>query len=153
MGAEVRVGVAVVFAQRRGRHANLICGLEVLEDLAPATLVARATPVALVDDDQVEEVACVLLEEARAALATSERLVDGEVHLAALHRVAAFDLRTRVTERREHLGVRIIDEDVAVGEEQDARLAIVARAVPPRRPEFPSDLEGHERLARAGRHR
>ena len=55
--AEVAVGVAVVLAQRRGRHAELVGRLEVLEDLAPVALVAGAAAMALVDDDEVEEVA------------------------------------------------------------------------------------------------
>ena len=33
--AEIDVGVAVVLAQRRRRHAELVGGLEILEDLAP----------------------------------------------------------------------------------------------------------------------
>ena len=54
--AEIEVGVAVVVAQRRGGHAELEGGLEVFEDLAPGAVVARAAAVALVHDDQVEEV-------------------------------------------------------------------------------------------------
>ena len=54
--AEVEVGVAVVVAQRRRGHAELIGGLEVFEDGAPRAVVAGAAAVAFIDDDQVEEV-------------------------------------------------------------------------------------------------
>ena len=53
----VRMGVAVM---------PICCGgSEVFEDFAPVALVAGAAPVALVHDDQVEEVARVLLVERR----------------------------------------------------------------------------------------
>ena len=50
--AEVRVGVDVVLAARRGGHADLGCGLEPLQDLAPVAVVAGAAPMALVDDSK-----------------------------------------------------------------------------------------------------
>ena len=124
--AEVEVGVAVVLAQRRGGHAELVGRLEVLEDLAPVALVAGAAAVALVDDDEVEEVGRVLAVEARPALVLGDGLVDGEVHLAALDRLAVLDLVARVAERREDLVLRVVDEDVAVGEVQDPRPAMLA---------------------------
>lgn len=71
----------------------------------------------LIDDDQVEEVGEVL---AKGILrARRQRLVDAEVHVAALADVAASYLVARVTERREDLGHGIVDQDVAIGEEQD----------------------------------
>ena len=130
--AEVVVGVAVVLAQRRRGHADLEGGLEVFEDLAPVALVAGAAAVALVDDDQVEEVGRVLAVEARAALVLGDRLVDGEVHLAALDGLAACDLPAGVAERGEGLVLRVVDQDVAVGEVEDARPAVLAGAVPAR---------------------
>ena len=54
--AEVSVGVAVVFTQWRGRHPELVGRLEVLEDFPPAALIAGTAAVALVHDDEVEEV-------------------------------------------------------------------------------------------------
>ena len=54
--AEVEVGVAVLVAHRRGGHAELIGGLEVFEDLAPVGIFLRAAAMALVHDDEVEEV-------------------------------------------------------------------------------------------------
>ena len=53
---------------RRRRHADLRGGREVLEDLAPGGILGRAAAVALVDDDQVEEVRRELPEELLAIL-------------------------------------------------------------------------------------
>src|SRR2546430_2324156 len=77
--AEVHVGVAVVLAQRRRRHPKLIRWLEVLEDLPPGAFVPCASPMALIHDDEIEEIARVLPVEARPPLIGRERLVDGEV--------------------------------------------------------------------------
>ena len=122
---------SVVGAQRRGRHSELHGRAEVLEDLAPVALLPRAAAVALVDDDEVEEVGRELAVQARTDLVVGDRLVGREVHLAALASVAADDLVSRVAERREGLVLRVVDEDVAVGEIEDARLAELAGAVPP----------------------
>ena len=102
--AEVVVGVAVVLAQGRGRHPELVGRLEVFEDLAPVAIVAGAAPVALVHDDQVEEVRGVLPVEPGPALVLGEGLVDGEVHLAALDGFA-LDLVAGVPEGGEHLSL------------------------------------------------
>ena len=150
--AEVGVGVAVVLAQRRGGHAELVGRLEVLQDLAPVAVVAGAAPVALVHDDQVEEVRRILPVQPRPALVLGDGLVDGEVHLPALGRLAVLDLAAGVAERREDLVLGIIDQDVAVGQVEDPGPAVLARAVPPRVPQLPADLEGHDGLAGAGRH-
>ena len=152
--AEVGVGIDVVLALRRRRHADLVGGREVLEDLAPVALVLGTAAVTLIDDHEVEEVGRVLAVEPGPSLVTGDRLVDGEVHLAALHHDATLDLVARVAERRELLILGVVDQDVAVGEVEDARLApLLALGVPARRPEPPTDLEGDVGLAGAGGHR
>ena len=82
--AEVDVGVAVVLAQagwrscRAGRPARSIPG-------SPASrFVTGAAPVALVHDDQVEEVRWRCFEQALSALVLSHSLVEGKVHLPAV---------------------------------------------------------------------
>ena len=92
------------------------------------------------------------LEQARPALVLGERLIDREVHLAAFDDLAGFDLVAGVAEGREDPVLGLIDEDVAVGKIEDARAAILARAVPAGRPQLPANLEGDDRLAGAGRH-
>ena len=57
---------------------------------------------ALVDDDEVEEVGRVFPVEAGAVLVLGDGLVGGKVHLAALDRLA-FDLQAGIAERGEVL--------------------------------------------------
>jgi hypothetical protein len=96
--AEVEVGVAVFVAQRRGGHAELVGGLEVFEDFAPVGFFLRAAAMALVHDDQVEEVAGEFLVEAGAALVAGDGLIGGEVEFAAEDGDAAFDLVAGIAE-------------------------------------------------------
>ena len=49
--------------------------------------------------------------------------------------------------------LRLVDEDVAVGEVEDPGAPVLARSIPAGGPELPADLERHRGLARAGRHR
>ena len=54
--AEIAVGVTVVLAQRRCRHAELISRLKIFQDNAPCALVSRAAAMTFIDDNQVEEI-------------------------------------------------------------------------------------------------
>ena len=82
--AEVGVGVYVDVTLRRGGQAQLHRRLEVLEDAAPAALVARAAAMAFVDDDEVEEVRLVAFEGElrffRLGITGHEGLEDREEH-------------------------------------------------------------------------
>jgi hypothetical protein len=102
---EIAIRVTVVRAERGLRHPELIRRLEVLEDLAPAALIASTAAMALVDNDEVEEVGCVFSEEAGAVFVPSDRLIGREVHFAALDG-AALDLVARFSERNEGLVFR-----------------------------------------------
>ena len=146
--AEVAVGVAVVVAQRRGRHAELHSGREVFENLAPGARVAGAAAVTLVDDDEVEEVRRERLEQADAPLILGQRLIEGEIHLAALDDLAGLDLIAGIAEGREDAVLGLVHEDVAVGEVEDFGPPIRPGAVPAGTPELPADVEGHHGLAR-----
>jgi hypothetical protein len=46
----------------------------------------------------------------------------------------------------------VIDENVAIREKQDARLAMLTSSVPAARPELPANLKGHDGLSRSRRH-
>ena len=116
---------------------------------------------ALVDDDEVEEVRRILAEIGRRLAilgrAAHERLEDREEqaavlrHLAFLADVLRFDAHQRVFWKRRERVVSLIGEDVAVREKEDARTARrFAAQVPAAVEEFPGDLKGDERLARAG---
>ena len=64
---EVAVGVAVILAQRRRGHPQLVGRFKVVENLSPVALIAGAASVALVHHDQIKEVAGVLPIQAGAA--------------------------------------------------------------------------------------
>ena len=150
--AEVAVGVAIIVAQRRRGHAELIGRLEVFEDLAPVALVAGAAAVALVHDDQVEEVGRVLAVETRPALVLGDGLVDREIHLAAFVGLAVLDLPARIAEGGESLVLRVVDQDVPIGQVENPGLAVFAGRGSSGTPELPADLERDHGLAGAGCH-
>ncbi len=122
---------------------------------------------ALVDDDQVEEAGRELAVELLALLRAGDRLIEAEIDLEGgvdaplpverqrqvdLAAVLPLDglgvgrkLRHRRAERAEVVHHRLVDQHVAVGQEQDALLAA-------RLPQAPDDLERGVGLAGAGRH-
>jgi hypothetical protein len=59
--------------------------------------------VAFIDNDEVEKLRRVGLEETRSPLVLGQRLIDREIHLAALHHLAGLDLVPGIL-RREVLG-------------------------------------------------
>lgn len=124
-----------------------------LKDDAPRTIVSRAAPMAFIDDDEVKEIRRIVPEKPRAALLLCQRLIDGKIHLPALNDLAGFDLVARVAKRGECLILWVVNEDVAIRKEEDARLAVFAGLVPAARPELPANLEGNDGFARSCRHR
>jgi hypothetical protein len=150
--SEVQIRVAILFPCRSRGHAKLIGGFEPIEDLAPITLILCAASMAFVHDDEIEEIAREFSVETGAVFVSCDRLIRRKVHFAAQDYLA-FNLVPCVAERSEDYCLRIVDEKVAVGEVQNAGLAMLARSVPPRRPQHPADLERHVRLAGTGRHR
>ena len=158
--AEVGVGVDVVLALRCRRQAQLHGRREVVEDAAPVALVVGAAAMALVDDDEVEEVLRILAEIRGFPRPAHEGLEDGEEqaavlrHLALLADVVRRDAHQRIVGECRKRVVGLVGEDVAVGEEQDARPARrFAAQVPAAVEQLPGNLEGDEGLARAGRQR
>src|SRR5205085_905451 len=119
-----------VGALRSRGHAKLIGRLEVVENLAPVALVVGTAAMALVHDDEVEEIARVFFVQAGTVRVLGDGLVDGEVHLAALVDLAALNLESRVAEDGEGLVLRIVYQHIAIGEEQDFRTTIFAGAIP-----------------------
>src|SRR6266496_361501 len=98
---------------------------------------------ALVDDDQIEEVGVVFSVQ-RLVAADREILVEREVQLAPVARLAFELVDGTFAERGLELpGDWLIDEDVPVREIEHSR---VARAAPLRFPQLPDDLHGDEGL-------
>ena len=85
---------------------------------------------ALVNNNQVEEIGRVVAEQSGAALVFRKGLIDGKVHFAAFDDFAGINLVACVAEGREGLVLWIVDKNVAVGQIKDARLAILTRPVP-----------------------
>ena len=148
-----------------GGQPDLRGGAEVFEDFPPGRILSGAAAVALVDHDEVEEVGRELAEELLVLFGAGDGLIEAEIDLvggvdAALlvdggaNRRAVFTFdgsgvgrelghgRAKGPEVVDH---RLIDQDVAVGQEQDALLAA-------RLPQPPDDLKRGVGLAGSGRH-
>jgi len=152
---------------RRRREADLGGSGEVLEDLAPGGVGGGAAAVALVYDDEVEEARGELAEQLLALLGAGDGLVEAEIDLVGgvdpalavqrsweVDRLAVgalnglrlcAELGHGRAERPEIVDHGLVDEDVAVGQEQDALAGAGL-------PQAPDDLEGGVGLAGAGRH-
>lgn len=104
---------------------------------APGAVVPRAAAVALVDDDEVEDVLRVGAEQALARGVLGERLADREGDLPTHGHLAGFDLAAGVAEGGGDAVLGLVHQDVAVGEVEDRRAAMGAVAVPER----PADLQ------------
>ena len=122
-----------------------VAAAEVVEDLAPGRILGGAAAVALVDHDQVEEVGRELSVDVPELLGAGDALVEGEVDLVGLVDLAVADLGHHRAEGLEIVGHGLVDQDVAVGQKEDALLEA-------RLPQPPDDLKGGVGLAGAGRH-
>ena len=100
---------------------------------------------AFVDHDQVEEIRRKLLVDILIFLAAGDRLIKGQVNLVALVDLAFTDLGHRRAKRLEIVVLGLIDQNVTVGQKQDAFLGAGF-------PQSPDDLKRGIGLAGAGRH-
>ena len=128
--AEVKIGVAGFIAQRCGCHAELVGGLEVFENFAPVRFFPRAAAMTFIHDDQVEEVRRILFVKSGACSSFCQCLINREINLAALDRIPVLDLRAGVAELSKDFVLRIVDQDVAIGEIENFRAAMFAGSVP-----------------------
>src|SRR5690348_10117147 len=80
-------------------------------------------------------------------------LVNCKVHLAALDRIAIFDLCARITKLREYFVLWVVDENVAIREIKNLRASMFTGSIPSRIPKFPADLECDRRFAGTRCHR
>src|SRR5690606_35526685 len=137
------VGDVASLLGRRG-EAEVDRRGEVLQYLAPGRVLGGAPAVALVDDDEVEEVRRELLVDVLLLLGPRDRLVEREVDLVALVDRPVRDFCPRVPERLEVVDPGLVGEGVAVREEEDAPDAAGL-------PASPDNLESAVGLPRAGR--
>jgi hypothetical protein len=86
--------------------------------------------VTLVYDDKIEKIGWIGLEQAKTALVLGEGLVDGKVHFPALDDLAGVDLVPSVAEGSEDPVLRLVHENVAIRQIQNAWSAVVAGPVP-----------------------
>jgi len=72
--------------------------------------------VALIDNDEVEEVVREFFEQPKVTFVFGQRLVDCEIHLATFDNLPAFEFVPGITEGGEDTVLRLINENVAVGQ-------------------------------------
>lgn len=101
---------------------------------------------AFVDNDKIKKIRREGLEQPNPSLVLGKSLIDREVHFAALHNLAAFDLVTGIAEGREDPVLGRINQDVAVGQIKDPRTPVLPGPVPTRRPQLPANLKSDGRL-------
>ena len=145
-----------------GGQADLCGRGEVFQDFPPGRILGRAAPVAFVDHDQVEEAGREFTENLLVFLRPGDRLIEAEVDLVGRVDAALFvdgggqvlggpvrpldgfgvgrELGHRRTEGPEVVDHGLIDQHVAVGQEQDALFAACL-------PQPPDDLKGGVGLA------
>jgi len=149
--AEVVVAVHPVMTRSRGQP-ELDGAAEVVEHRAPRRVLLGTAAVALVDDDEVEEVRPEVGEQRGVGRTPGERLVAGEVDLAAGVGAASHPVEhTGAEGRGEVLEHRLAQQLVSIGKVEDAVVAVGAdRGLVGA--QLCHHLHGGERLARTGRH-
>ncbi len=70
---------------------------------------------AFIDHDEIEKITPILPKSL--FVGGSERLIDAEVHVAALTRVASGNLVAGIAKGRKHLRHRIVHKDVSIRQE------------------------------------
>ena len=156
----------------RGRQAQLGGAAEIVQDLAPSGIFVGTAAVALVHHDQVKEVGAELFVDVAFFFGARHRLVQREVNLVAfvdqfgcfvdgqvhvfnrdlalcIHALHTFgigaELGHRALEGAEVVDHGLVNQDVAVGQKQDAFFGAAF-------PQTPNDLKRGVGLARAGGH-
>lgn len=118
-----------------GSEADLDGAAEIVENLAPGGVFRGATTVALVDDDEIEEVTGDGLEDFVFFVGTGEGLVKAEVDFVGGVDLSILDLGHDGPERLEVIDEGLVCEIVSIDEEEDA-LGLLSL------PKAPDDLEG-----------
>ena len=163
---KVGVGIGIVLALGRGGQPQLHGGGKVFQNAAPAALIIGPAPVALVHDDEVEEVWRVLAKIRRRfavlTLPAHKGLEDGEEHAAVLGHLALFanvfwrNTHQRIFCKGRERVERLVRQVVAVCQKQDAWAAcglgigFPILQIPAAVKQLPRQLKRNKGLARAG---
>ena len=133
---------------RRRRHAEMDGIGKIGEYFTPRRILPRAPTMALVNHDEVE-VSLIKVFVVFLSVRPDELLVKGKVDVVCRIEFAVLDLGHHLAEWLEVLHHRLVDEDVAVGEEENLHLLAFALT---RLPEPMDDLKRRVRLAGPRRH-
>ena len=174
--AKVVVCVRVLLTARRCRHAKLTGIVEILHQLSPFALVVSTSTMALVNDDEVEEIPRVLRVVRHIALCRFPSslflllclllvgrghhcLEDGEVQIpcrrhfvAVLFQFLRGNAAHGILVKLVKVVNSLIGKDIPVGYEQYSRLFVRAFYVPFRLCQLPAYLKSRVCLSCAGRH-
>lgn len=176
--AKIVVGIHIIISLRSCSESEVDGRGEVAEDLCPVTIFSRTTSMTLIDDDEIEKISLVAIVvwfedflrispqgvlsffKIHLILARSSRecLIDCKEDIRIRRDNASFlldkfpiDLDTVFLQRVECIH-RLIHEDIAIGEDEDARSTSadpIAR--PPRLKELVCDLKSNHCLTGTGR--
>ena len=131
--AKVGIGIDVIFTLWGCGQPQLHGGFEVVEDIPPVALVVGTATVALINDDEVEEIGGVVTKYrgwfALGIGASHKGLEDGEEDIAILGGTAFLsdliggDPHQSIFREGRETVERLIGQDIAVGQKQDAGTA------------------------------
>jgi len=140
------VGVADILCFLwRGRQTQMGGATEVLKHFTPGRVVCGTAAMAFVYNDQIEEIRGKLSVNLLPLFLAGDRLIQSKVDFVVPFNFAIGDLVHHFAKRSEVLLHGLIDENIAVGQEQDAFLCLGL-------PHTPNDLERGVSFARAGGH-
>ncbi len=104
----------------RGGQADLGGRIEVFKYFPPRAVRRRASPVALVYDDKVEEVAAELLVSVGVLVVVGQPLVESQIDLVSLVYLLLADYGHLVFEVTEIVSFCLADQRVPIGKKEDA---------------------------------
>jgi len=112
----VDIGDVLRFLGRR-RHAELNGAGKIIEDLPPGGIIGGAAPVALVDDDHVEEIRGHIPEYLVCLVLPCNRLIESQVDFIGGVDLPVLHLGHHRSERLEVVDQGLIRQDVAIDQE------------------------------------
>ena len=140
------IDIGDLFGLFRCRRQAEMCGRrKIVQNLPPGEVSFGTAPVTLINYDKVKEIRGELFVDILLFFVSGNRLVQRQVNLKRLVDLALADLGHRRTERLEVVVFGLINENVAVGQKQDAFLLS-------RLPQSPDNLEGGVGFASTGGH-